>query len=584
MKSKFQILNLLTFILVFIFPVIVCAEIPNNKYGIHLAQPHLEEFPKIKEMVNTNGGDWGYVTLVIQENDRKSEKWQEVFDRLRENHLIPIIRIATQPEGENWRRPDEKEADDWVNFLNSLNWVVKNRYVILFNEVNHGAEWGGEADPQNYAETVVTYAEKLKKKNPDFFIMLAGLDASAPQSPPNYYEEETFLREVFKSDLENCLELRNSCLEFLIDGISSHSYPNPGFSGSPYDFGRGTIRTYQWEIELFRELTGKNLPVFITETGWKRIYNSEFRIQNYEEDRVAQDFKIAYENVWGPDDRVRAVTPFVYDYQDEPFLGFSWKLPSAEASEEQRNFYPQYYLVQSLTKVKGQPEQIEAGSLAFDFPKELVAQSSYHFRLKLKNTGQAIWDRQDGYQLKLESSDFESNFFSDLVNVKPNQETDIDFYFKTKKTLENMTTKIVLAKEEKPVLQSAKWSFIIGPLPKLIVKASLYPKLKTQANDFELQIFDEKQELVFKRKNIKVENNLIGPIEVQNIALERKYRLVILKPYYLPRQEFLIFKKWSNKVTFRPMYPIDFNSDGKADWQDLSSLIKNPKLLLLLLP
>src|SRR4030067_3611659 len=71
----------------------------NNKFGIHLAQPHLDELEKTKELVNSNGGDWGYVTLVIQENDRDKNKWQEVFDRMRQLHLIPIIRLATVPEG-----------------------------------------------------------------------------------------------------------------------------------------------------------------------------------------------------------------------------------------------------------------------------------------------------------------------------------------------------------------------------------------------------------------------------------------------------------------------------------------------------
>src|SRR3989339_629465 len=105
----------------------VFASEPNNIYGIHLAQPQLEALKEASDLVNSNGGKWGYVTLVIQENDRDVSKWQSVFDSLRELHLIPITRIATSAEGENWRRPEKKDADQWINFLNSLNWVVKNR-------------------------------------------------------------------------------------------------------------------------------------------------------------------------------------------------------------------------------------------------------------------------------------------------------------------------------------------------------------------------------------------------------------------------------------------------------------------------
>ncbi len=138
---------------------------PNNKFGIHLAQPHYEEIKQAAALINSNGGDWGYLTLVMQENDRNQQKWQEIFDLLREYHLIPIVRLATQPEGEVWRRPKVEDVKDWVEFLNGLNWVVKNRYIILFNEPNHGQEWGGEVDPTSYAEVAISFAKTLKEKN-----------------------------------------------------------------------------------------------------------------------------------------------------------------------------------------------------------------------------------------------------------------------------------------------------------------------------------------------------------------------------------------------------------------------------------
>jgi hypothetical protein len=160
-----------------LFPISTWAAQPNNIFGIHLAQPHPQEIRAASDLVNSNGGKWGYVTLVIQENDRNKDKWQNVFDELRELHLIPIIRLATQPEGENWRRPEPTDANDWADFLDSLNWVVKDRYIILFNEPNHGSEWGGEVDEKSYANVAFTFAKALKEKNSDFFIMLAGFDA-----------------------------------------------------------------------------------------------------------------------------------------------------------------------------------------------------------------------------------------------------------------------------------------------------------------------------------------------------------------------------------------------------------------------
>ena len=177
-----------------LLPLRVMASEPNNIYGIHLAQPYPEAIKSAAALVNSSGGDWGYVTLVIQENDRDLAKWQGIFDELRENHLIPIIRVATSAVGENWRRPETSDAKNWVDFLDSLNWVVKKRYVILFNEPNHGSEWGGEVDEKSFAEVTMEFAKELKNKNPDFFIMIAGLDASAPSWPPGLEDETVFLK------------------------------------------------------------------------------------------------------------------------------------------------------------------------------------------------------------------------------------------------------------------------------------------------------------------------------------------------------------------------------------------------------
>lgn len=544
---------------------------PNNKFGIHLAQPHLEDLKKAGEMLNTKGGSWGYVTLVIQDDDRNKEKWQEIFDLMREYHLIPIIRIATHPEGADWKRPAKEDAQHWADFLDSLNWVVKHRYVILFNEPNHGTEWGGGVDAYDYAETAKVFAEKLKAKNPDFFLMFGAVDASAPTSMPNYLGEEYFLENFFQ-------KIPVADFEKLFDGLASHSYPNPAFSGSPWDTGRGTIRTYDWELNLLRNFgVQKNLPVFITETGWSAGGTTR--------EAIASSFQTAYQNVWLPDDRVVAVTPFVFDYQGEPFLNFSWKLPSAEATKEQ-TFYQQYYTVQSLSKTKGDPEQVDKGEIHADLPDQLVAESNYHIRIKLKNSGQAIWDKENGYSLSMSAVTNKSvEFFSsDLKNIKPFEETDADFYVKTNTVTGVNSANIALVKNNTTALTLPKWRFKIMPLPRLEFQISLYPKLSANGDNFEVQIFDNTEELVFKKKGVVLRRGR-GVIDaVQNIVLGKKYRIVILKPYYLPRQNFITLQRGENKLVFKRMYPFDLNINGHFDWGDIGTLMQNPKLIRLFFP
>ena len=571
MIKKFFIFNCHFAFCIFIFAFIqilvvffiskdVFANEANNKFGIHLAQPHLEDLKKVAELVNSNGGDWGYVTLVIQENDRDSQKWQEIFDLLRKYHLIPIIRLATMPLGDNWKRPNSSDAYSWASFLDSLNWVVKNRYVVLFNEPNHATEWGGAVDPKDYAKVAFSFAKTLKERNPNFFVMLAGFDASAPHFPPKFYDEKLFLKDLIDHQPE---------IFKFIDGWASHSYPNPAFSGSPYDFGRGTVRTYQWELNLLRQLgVEKELPVFITETGWER--------KKLSEEQVAQNFKIAFEQVWLPDEKIVAVTPFVLDYQMEPFLGFSWKRKGDDG------FYQQYYFVQSVPKTKGEPEQEEKGEIIFDLPKELVNKSTYQFKIRLKNQGQGYWDERN-YGLLVNDVKKTEFLIGNLGEISPNEEKEVNFYLKTKDEGQEKI-KFILQKNGKNILESKDWYFNILALPSLKIKTGLFPKLNDSGFDFELQIFDEKENLVFQKKNLLVKVGEGEVANVENIVFGKRYRLVLLKPYYLPRQNYLVFKKGKNKVSFKPMLPLDFNLDGKFSLRDILELIKKPKLLKLLFP
>ncbi|OGK15142.1 hypothetical protein A2774_05650 [Candidatus Roizmanbacteria bacterium RIFCSPHIGHO2_01_FULL_39_12c] len=537
---------------------------PNNKFGIHFALPNLDDLTRARDLINSNGGDWGYVTLVIQEDDRDRNKWQEVFDRMREFHLIPIIRLATVPQADQWRRPQPEDADSWVDFLDSLHWVVKDRYIILFNEPNHGAEWGGSVDAGDYAELALTFAQKLKSKSPDFFIMLAGLDASAPSAKPKFEDEDLFLRQIFSS---GSMEQWNN----LLSGLASHSYPNPDFSGSPLAAGRGSVRTYQWELELLRSLgISKELPVFITETGWKRG----------DEEVVAENFRAAFENIWLADERVAAVTPFVFDYQGAPFLDFSWK------RFQDSGFYPQFYTVQSLTKVKGRPEQIERGEINFDIPHDLVAHSNFRFTLNLKNFGQAVWDKDSGYQLTVVGSgqDHFEYFFSDIKNLKPFEQSEVDFFIKTSGAPGKNQIQIALLKDGEFYITGKAWEYEIFPLPDLRFTVGLLPKLKSRGNDFEIQIFDEQENLVFKKVGIEVEDSKGAVREVQNIILGKKYRVVILKPYYLPRQNYLTFDTGENTLKFEMLLPLDFNKNGRLDIFELLPVFQNPRLINLLFP
>lgn len=337
--------------------------VPNNRFGIHIFnESDLEDAARL---VNSSGGDWGYVTFVITESERNKDRWQEIFNRMRRLHLIPIVRIATKPLGVVWEKPKFEEINNWLAFLNSLNWVTENRYVVIGNEPNHAKEWGGEISPDGYATYLKTFSQKLKEANDNFFVLAAGLDASSSNS------KETMSEPDF---LQGMLAAEPNVLDF-VDGWNSHSYPNPAFSGSEKANGRGTVTTFDWELAFLKSLgVTKEFPVFITETGWVGSSGE-----------VDKRFLYAYQNVWN-DNRIAAVTPFILNYTEPPFDVFSWK-------EKEGTFLPMYEAVQKLPKKKGTPRQIIKGDIIFSF-LEPIGIAGYPIKglIYARNTGQNIWD------------------------------------------------------------------------------------------------------------------------------------------------------------------------------------------------
>jgi len=87
--------------------------------------------------------------------------------------------------------------------------------------------------------------------------------------------------------------------------------------------------------------------------------------------------------------------------------------------------------------------------------------------------------------------------------------------------------------------------------------------------------------MVFKKSGIDIKDGKGKVSEIRNIFSGGRYRVVVLVPYYLPRQSYIILNKDKNEIVFKRMYPLDFDSDGNFDLKDLWTLIKRPWLLRL---
>jgi len=530
----------------------------NNKFGIHLATPSYEDIKAASLLVNSQGGNWGYVTVVIPDNDLDVAKWQGIFDQLRRYQLIPIVRLATHGEGENWVVPQVKDSQKWLRFLNSLNWVVKNRYLLLFNEPNHATEWGGVVDPEEYAKVALEFAKTFKENNSDYFLMLAGLDQASPQQLPRYASADYFLRTVI-----GLIGLTN--YEAYFDGLSSHSYPNPGFVAGPYGQGWGSVKGYEVELALLQDLgISKNLPVFITETGWRRDLLGEQTVADY--------FATAYNQIWLPDTRVIAVTPFLLNYQSEPFLGFSWQ------RENSPEFYSQYQTVKSLNKIKGMPVIEENINFNNRLPRQLVEDSSFLFKLSISNLGQGWWDSKANYELRLISPNQYYYRFGPLKQIEPGMSADIDFEFRTPKNLGQTKVRVGLYRDEVKVLESSWWGIEIMPLQQLTVFYRLLD-WQNSGSDFKLLLYDQYENLVFESGLLTGTKGKLVVDKIRNVALGEPYRVVLLKPGFLPRQNYVTFQSKNNSVKMKLMWSLDWNHDGRWSLDDFTSLFSLKSVL-----
>lgn len=420
-------------------------DVSNNKFGIHITDEN--DLKDAATLVNSSGGDWGYVTFVITESQRDHDRWQKVFDDARRLHLIPIVRIASKPDGDNWTIPQNEEINNWIAFLNSLNWVIQNRYVIIGNEPNHTNEWGGKIDPGAYATYLNNFAVKLNQASDDFYVLPAGLDASAKNTSETM-DEASFIKKMLLSE-PNLFDN--------LDGWVSHSYPNPDFAGKVTDTGRGSVQTYSWELSYLQSLgISKNLPVFITETGWSN--------QKVNPDEIAQMYVYAFENVWN-DKRIVAVTPFILNYNDSLFSEFSWK-------NDDGSFYSYHDKYKNISKIKGEPVQIESGQIIGALAQPVMFTESDFFGAVLaKNTGQSIWNSNN---IKVVSDDESVNIKNTvLFDIEPIKTGLIIFKASTTQKQGILIKSIYLSnKDDKRITNSF-------PIESLIVKTD-----KTQVNSF----------------------------------------------------------------------------------------------------
>jgi hypothetical protein len=317
---------------------------PVNKFGVH-AFAGTDQVELASDLVNTNGGDWGWVTFTMNINHPDAGLWNGVFAKCREKHIIPIIQLSN-----DGAIPSDEQMQSMAEFLHSLEWPTRLRIVSVFNEVNASEYWGWKIDPESYAHVLDKIIDLLRGANPDFFILNGPFNSSARTGhvltdlgvETSYLTEDEFLKRM------------NTAVPGIfakLDGWASHCYPHPGYTARPLTTAspalRDTMSSYKWELGLLSSYFGvTNIPVFITETGWPHAEGTTYHSEWLDQNTVAEYYKIVFRDLYGPDSRVVAVAPFILKY--DGYDNFAFMKPDG-------SHYPQWEAITSLPKTAGAP-------------------------------------------------------------------------------------------------------------------------------------------------------------------------------------------------------------------------------------
>ncbi len=189
--------------------------------------------------------------------------------------------------------------------------------------------------PKEYAQLLSYAVTVFKSKSADFFIISAGMDNASINNYPDAMDKFAYFWEMEKA----VPGIFNQ-----IDGLGSHAYPNPGFSALPSVSTNKSIYSFRYEKDYIKNFTNKDLPIFITETGWT--------LKRYTDSQIGKFYNEAFKNAWSASD-VIAVTPFILKAGTEPFDQFSMFDKNGNCNEI-------FNSIKKIIKIKGKPQLAEA--------------------------------------------------------------------------------------------------------------------------------------------------------------------------------------------------------------------------------
>lgn len=289
----------------------------RNVFGAHLLIDQADERGMMQlRWARHLVGRWGHVKTIFGEISNETNgpepRWREFLAACYQLELVPLVRLAGKhdPVANCWVRPMEDAPGDYQSIAQAIRRVVEGLprddrcplYIEIWNEPNVAREWGGRADPGEYARFFVQAAKAIHSIGDPRVRVLNGAVA---------LDGVQFTEAMCKA-----------VPEFVqaFDVWASHPYPmnrppeinlhDGTATGSP----ELTIDGYLVELDVLRRYGRRDVRVMITETGYDLGNDLFARREGHpiiNEANRADYFARAFRDYWTRWPEVEAVFPFV---------------------------------------------------------------------------------------------------------------------------------------------------------------------------------------------------------------------------------------------------------------------------------
>jgi len=270
--------------------------------------------------------------------------WVEFVNGCYDRDLIPVVRLAGQYGGPNWLKPYAPTPGDYSQIAAAMARVVaglprrdgRRLYVEIWNEPNLNIEWGGRADPVEYAEFLVDVAAALRALGDGRIVLLNG-----GLSPGGDYDRLAFIDAM--ATVPGALHA--------FDVWASHPYPGnhpPEYNihdDAASTYAELTIDSYLLELQRLAQHGRIGLSVLLTETGYALGQNN-FGFQGYpaiNEGNRADYIARAFRDHWTTWPEVLGVCPYELVDPYGSWGVWDWLYPSGARHQ-------QYDAVRALDK------------------------------------------------------------------------------------------------------------------------------------------------------------------------------------------------------------------------------------------